>query len=42
MAAVECNAIYDRHLTARRRMAFRIAAVLLNRLARPWLEDSGL
>ena len=42
VASVECNAVYDRHLPARRRMAFRIAAVLLNRLARPWLEDSGL
>jgi hypothetical protein len=42
MATVEYNAIYDRHLSARRRMAFRIAAVLLNRVARPWLEDSGL
>jgi hypothetical protein len=39
---VEYNAIYDRHLSGRRRMAFRIAAVLLNRLARPWLADSGL
>ena len=40
--SVEYNAVYDRHLPARRRMAFRVAALLLNRLARPWLESSGL
>ena len=39
---VEYNAIYDRHLPPPRRRAFRIAAVLLNRIARPWLETSGL
>jgi hypothetical protein len=39
---VEFNAVFDRHLPERRRMAFRIAAVLLNRLARPWLEANGL
>ena len=39
---VEYNAVYDRHLPARRRMAFRIAALLLNRLVRPWMENSGL
>jgi hypothetical protein len=39
---VEYNAVYDRHLPERRRMAFRIAALLLNRLARPWMESSGL
>jgi hypothetical protein len=39
---VEFNAVFDRHLPERRRMAFRIAALFLNRLARPWLEASGL
>jgi len=39
---VEFNAVFDRHLPERRRMAFRIAALILNRLARPWLEASGL
>lgn len=39
---VEYNAVYDRHLPANRRMAFRIAALLLNQLARPWMENSGL
>jgi hypothetical protein len=40
--AVEYNAVFDRHLPERRRMGFRIAGLLLNRLARPWLEASGL
>jgi hypothetical protein len=39
---VEYNAVFDRHLPERRRMGFRIAGLLLNRLARPWLEASGL
>lgn len=42
VATVEWNAIHDRHLPARRRMAFRTAGLLLNRIARPWLEASGL
>lgn len=39
---VEFNAVFDRHLPERRRMAFRVAALVLNRLARPWLEANGL
>jgi len=39
---VEFNAVYERHLPQSRRMAFRVAATLLNRIARPWLESSGL
>ena len=42
LPAVEYNAVFDRHLPERRRMAFRMAGLLLNRLARPWLEASGL
>lgn len=42
LPTLEYNAVYDRHLPARRRMAFRIAALLLNRLAKPWMESSEL
>ncbi len=39
---VEFNAIYDRHLSSARRAAFGLTESLLNRVARPWLEQSGL